>query len=65
MSAPEPLMDAAAVAEWLGVPRLRVYELARTGALPCVRLGRTIRIEPARVREWIDRGGTSTSDDGQ
>jgi excisionase family DNA binding protein len=59
----EPLLAADAVAEWLSVPRLRVYEMARTGELPAVRLGRSIRFDPARVREWIDEGGTAANGD--
>ncbi|CAN5824322.1 hypothetical protein BH23GEM6_BH23GEM6_25930 [soil metagenome] len=56
-----PLVDATKVAEWLGVDRYRVYELARTGVLPCVRLGKTMRFAPERVREFIEAGGTAAS----
>jgi hypothetical protein len=35
----------------------RVYELARAGIIPCVRLGRTVRFDPERVRELVEGGG--------
>ena len=36
----ERLLDAAEVAEWLGVPVSWVRESTRSGAMPCVELGR-------------------------
>ncbi len=43
----------------LGSPA-RVYELARRGLLPgVVRLGRQVRFDPKKVREFVDRGGQS------
>ena len=40
----------------------RVYEMARQGILPpgvIVRLGRQIRINESKLREWIESGGQS------
>ncbi len=54
-----PLRDAKWVGEILGVSPFRVYELARLGLLPCVRLGRQIRFDPDRLREWIQAGGAA------
>lgn len=49
----EPLMDAAAVAEILGIPTKSVYGIA---GLPRVRVsGRRIRWRPADVRDFIQR----------
>ncbi|MGE5584938.1 MAG: helix-turn-helix domain-containing protein [Bacillota bacterium] len=45
------------VARELQVRRDRVYELARDGILPVVRLGRTIRIDREAFEEWVRRGG--------
>ena len=59
MSAPDPLWTAEKVAEWLSVPKLRVYELVRVGHLPAVRLGRQIRFDPAKIRAFIEAGGTN------
>lgn len=43
-------MTAAEVAEVLALPKSTVYALARSGQLPCARLGRTIRF----VRDDIE-----------
>jgi excisionase family DNA binding protein len=58
MSEREPLLRVDDIAEWLDVDRLRVYELARTGLLPAVRLGRAVRFSPDAVRRFIEAGGT-------
>jgi len=55
------LLTAQEVSEGLRVPLARVYELARTGVLPVVRLGdRQIRFNEDALREWIARGGNAT-----
>ncbi len=46
------------VAEILDVPVARAYELARHGILPAVRLGRQVRVDAGKLKEWIDEGGT-------
>jgi excisionase family DNA binding protein len=53
----QQLVDGAVVAEALGVSRKRCYELARTGIIPSVRLGRQIRFVPAAVNTFISNGG--------
>jgi excisionase family DNA binding protein len=47
------LADAAEIAERLGVPKSWVLESARSGAIPCVRLGRYVRFEVDDVDAWI------------
>lgn len=49
-----PMKD---VAEALGVSVQRAYELARTGLIPVVHIGRQIRVEEGRLRAWIRDGG--------
>lgn len=39
LAEPEPLMDAAAAARFLGVRREAVYLMARVGTIPCLKLG--------------------------
>lgn len=47
------LVDAAGVAERLGVPKSWVLESARSGAIPHVRLGRYVRFDLDDVEEWL------------
>jgi excisionase family DNA binding protein len=49
------LLDAREVAEWLGVPVSWVRESTRSGAMPCVELGRYRRYGGGDVEEWLDR----------
>ena len=51
------LISAVQAAPILGVTTNRVYELVRLNLLPCVRLGRQVRIDEAALFEWIARGG--------
>jgi excisionase family DNA binding protein len=50
----ESLLNAAAIAERLGVPKTWVLESARSGAMPCVRLGRYVRFNLADVEDLLD-----------
>lgn len=58
-TAPEKLLRAPEVGAIIGASKLRVYELARSGHLPCVRFGRQVRFSPSKLAEWIERGGQS------
>lgn len=53
------LVDALAIARATGIPRWRLYELAKEGWIPHTRVGRTIRFDPEAVRAWIEAGGTA------
>ena len=48
------LVDAAAIADRLGVPRSWVLESARAGAIPHVRLGRYVRFSEDDVDAWLE-----------
>ncbi len=50
----ERLVDAAVIAERLGVPVSWVRESARSGAIPCVRLGRYVRFDLDDVDRWLE-----------
>jgi excisionase family DNA binding protein len=50
----ERLVDAGAVADRLGVPVSWVRESARSGAIPCVRLGRYVRFDLDDVDRWLE-----------
>lgn len=47
------------VAGILNVKVTRAYELARTGMIPTVRLGRQVRVDERRLIAWIEEGGAS------
>lgn len=44
-----PLLKAADVAQRLNLSLSQVYELARTGQLPVVRIGAAVRFDPADI----------------
>ena len=43
------------VATWLNVARSTVYLMLERGELPVVRIGRSVRIRPEDVREYLER----------
>jgi excisionase family DNA binding protein len=47
------LLTAADVAKVLDVPKSWVYEQARQGRIPTVRLGRYRRFRAEAIEEWI------------
>ncbi len=51
------LLKADEVARILDVPRDRIYEMASDDLLPVVRMGRQIRVDEAKLKEWIEKGG--------
>jgi len=50
----ERLLTAAELAERLGVPKTWILESARSGAMPCVRLGRYVRFDLTDVEAWLE-----------
>lgn len=56
------LMRIREVAASLGIGRSMAYELAASGRLPVVRIGRAVRVPRAALDEWIKRQ-TRQSDD--
>jgi putative molybdopterin biosynthesis protein len=55
----ERLLTAEQVAVLLQVRTARVYELAREGLIPTVRLGRQVRVSSSALENWIADGGQS------
>jgi len=54
------ILVADEVAELLRVSKQRVYELARTRAIPVMRLGeRQYRFDAEAISQWIERGGST------
>ena len=51
------LLTAKEASAVLRVSPARFYDLCRLQLVPCVRLGRQVRIEEGALREWIAQGG--------
>ena len=56
----EPLWNARQVAQRLGIHRNRLYLLVRTGRIPHLHIGRTLRFDPDAIRAWERSGGWVT-----
>ena len=52
----DPLLTYRQTAKVLAVTERTVWTLVHDGALPVVRFGRSVRIDPIDLREFIDRG---------
>ncbi|MBX3325166.1 MAG: helix-turn-helix domain-containing protein [Nitrospira sp.] len=51
------LLTIPQVAKRLKVSEYRAYELARQGALKSVRLGKSVRVKPSDIDEYISKQG--------
>ena len=51
------LMRPQQVANELQVSVAHVYRLIASGELPGVRIGRSVRVSPARLQEWLRQQG--------
>jgi prophage regulatory protein len=47
------LLKPVEAAELLGIGRSKAYELLAQGALPTVRIGKSVRIPAEELRKWI------------
>lgn len=54
-----PLMTAAQVAALLSVSTKWVYELARSGELPAVRIRAAVRFRPEDIDAWVQAARTT------
>ncbi len=49
----EPLWKVADVVAFLGFKKSWVYDRVKRGKLPYLRIGDTVRFEPAAIRDWV------------
>ena len=49
----EPFIDTHAVASLLGIYHKKVQRLARTGVLPCIRVGSAYRFRESTLEAWV------------
>ncbi len=55
----EPLLTSRQAAEVLGVTDRTIWTLVDAGRLPAVRFGRSVRIDPADLRAFIEHAKRS------
>jgi len=41
------------VADLLGISKSKIYELLASGAIPSIRIGKSIRIPTEELRKWV------------
>ena len=59
-----PLLTAEEVcAQFRSIGRARLYQLARRGEIPSIKLGRALRFSAPALQAWIDAGGTAAGAD--
>ena len=51
---PTRLLDSREAADLLAVCPRTLWGLTDSGSIPCVRIGRLVRYDPADLRRWID-----------
>jgi len=61
----EQFLTVRKAARLLDLPLHRVYDLCRGGVIPHVRLRRQIRIDPLRLRAFLDAGGVALPSESQ
>jgi len=50
---PPLLLDIPQVMKLLGLSRSKVYKLIRLEGLPVVRFGRSVRVSPTSLQQWL------------
>jgi len=53
MSEAQILLRPDEAARQLNLSRSKVYLLLKTGQLPCVRIGRSVRVPQERLKQWV------------
>lgn len=51
-------MTVKELQEYLGVGRVKAYELVNSSGFPTVRIGRKILVSRDGLEKWIEKGGT-------
>ncbi len=59
------LLDVARVAEYLRVSEVTVYRWCREGTLPCLKIGRSLRVRRSALEDFLERSERSSSLVGQ
>lgn len=51
------VITADEVSEMMKIPKMAVYELARTSRLPVIRIGRRVRFDKSKIQSFLESGG--------
>ena len=51
------LVGVKEIARRLGLSEARCYQLVKDGAIPCIRLSRSIKFDPQVIEQWLSNGG--------
>jgi excisionase family DNA binding protein len=46
-------LTAVELAELLAISRITVFRMAKTGRIPCFRIGSCVRFDPRAVANWL------------
>ena len=49
----ESLWNVKDLAKYLRTTTHAIYKLVERGQVPCIRIGKSIRFDPAEIREWV------------
>lgn len=55
------LMTVEEVSDYLRVRPATIYEWAKQGKIPAVKMGRLWRFEIEKIEAWVKNGGVTTS----
>lgn len=53
------VMTTRDVAQYLRISEAKVYELARSGTIPALRIGKSWRFQKDLLKDWIRKGAES------
>jgi excisionase family DNA binding protein len=59
VSEPERLLRPREAAKRMSVSERTLWKLVTSGQIPCVRIGRSVRYDPAALRRWINHSQSS------
>jgi excisionase family DNA binding protein len=46
-------ITVAELAELISLGRTAIYDMVRRGAIPCIRIGYSVRFDPDEIAKWL------------
>ncbi len=50
----DPILTVAQVAQYLQISKSKIYYLIQRRSMPCIRLGRNVRVRQSQLLKWLD-----------